>query len=152
LPLPPANLVATARPGGSVQLNWSAPPGTVTYRCYQRDVTAQEQTFTERRLTVTGTAAIATDLTTGHHYEFVGTATNRAGEWGRSFPAPRPVSRAVPFPLPLRFPSVTFLSPLDCPRCESRYDAHKPQNLCACGSPLLARYDLDAIRAAAAMA
>jgi len=43
---------------------------------------------------------------------------------------------------------VTFLSHLSCPRCESRYDAHKPQNLCACGSPLLARYDLDAIRKA----
>jgi len=43
---------------------------------------------------------------------------------------------------------VTFLSHLSCPRCESRYNAHKPQNLCACGSPLLARYDLDAIRKA----
>jgi threonine synthase len=43
---------------------------------------------------------------------------------------------------------VTFLSHLSCPRCESRYAAHKPQNLCACGSPLLARYDLDAIRKA----
>ena len=43
---------------------------------------------------------------------------------------------------------MTFLSHLSCPRCESRYDAHKPQNLCACGSPLLARYDLDAIRKA----
>ena len=43
---------------------------------------------------------------------------------------------------------MTFLSHLSCPRCELRYDAHKPQNLCACGSPLLARYDLDAIRAA----
>jgi threonine synthase len=40
------------------------------------------------------------------------------------------------------------LSHLECPRCAARHDAHRPQNLCACGSPLLARYDLDAVRRA----
>jgi threonine synthase len=41
-----------------------------------------------------------------------------------------------------------FLTHLACPRCGTTYDAGVPQNLCACGSPLLARYDLDAVRAA----
>jgi threonine synthase len=40
------------------------------------------------------------------------------------------------------------LTHLDCPRCAARHDAGRPQNLCPCGSPLLARYDLDGVRAA----
>ena len=39
----------------------------------------------------------------------------------------------------------THLSHLECPRCGERHDAHRPRNLCTCGSPLLARYDLDAV-------
>ncbi len=35
------------------------------------------------------------------------------------------------------------LSHLECARHGTRYDADRPQNLCGCGSPLLARYDLD---------
>ncbi|WP_020521686.1 threonine synthase [Catelliglobosispora koreensis] len=35
-----------------------------------------------------------------------------------------------------------YLSHLDCPRCRKTYDATVLQNLCECGSPLLARYDL----------
>jgi threonine synthase len=42
----------------------------------------------------------------------------------------------------------SYLADLECPRCGARYDADLPQNLCACGSPLLARYDLGAVRAA----
>jgi threonine synthase len=38
------------------------------------------------------------------------------------------------------------LSHLECGRCGSWHDADKPQNLCECGTPLLARYDLDAVR------
>jgi threonine synthase len=38
-----------------------------------------------------------------------------------------------------------FLTHLDCPRCSARYEASRPQNLCRCGSPLLARYDLDSV-------
>ncbi|MFV2102868.1 threonine synthase [Micromonospora sp. LOL_024] len=34
------------------------------------------------------------------------------------------------------------LTHLDCPRCGREHDAGVPQNLCECGSPLLARYDL----------
>jgi threonine synthase len=34
------------------------------------------------------------------------------------------------------------LSHLDCPRCGTRHDADRLQGTCACGSPLLARYDL----------
>ncbi len=39
------------------------------------------------------------------------------------------------------------LSHLECGRCGTRHDADAPQNLCECGTPLLARYDLE--RAAA---
>jgi threonine synthase len=39
------------------------------------------------------------------------------------------------------------LTRLDCPRCGRQHDAFAVQNACVdCGSPLLARYDLDAIR------
>ncbi|HKD98138.1 MAG TPA: threonine synthase [Micromonosporaceae bacterium] len=40
---------------------------------------------------------------------------------------------------------MTFLTDLECPRCGRHHDAHRPANLCDCGSPLLARYDLDAV-------
>jgi threonine synthase len=39
------------------------------------------------------------------------------------------------------------LTHLDCARCHRRYDADVLANLCECGSPLLARYDLAAVRA-----
>ena len=38
---------------------------------------------------------------------------------------------------------MSFLSHLECPACGATYDADVPQNLCRCGSPLLARYDLE---------
>ncbi|MEH1027172.1 threonine synthase [Micromonospora profundi] len=38
-----------------------------------------------------------------------------------------------------------YLTHLDCPRCGLEYAADTVQNLCACGSPLLARYDLPAV-------
>ena len=41
--------------------------------------------------------------------------------------------------------STSYLSHLECPACGATYDADVPQNLCACGSPLLARYDLAAV-------
>lgn len=37
---------------------------------------------------------------------------------------------------------MSYLTHLECPRCHSRYPAEKLTNLCTCGSPLLARYDL----------
>jgi len=43
----------------------------------------------------------------------------------------------------------SHLSHLECGRCGHRHDADVRQNLCVeCGSPLLVRYDLDAVRAA----
>jgi threonine synthase len=40
------------------------------------------------------------------------------------------------------------LSHLDCSRCpDRRYDATQVQGTCECGAPLLARYDLDQVRA-----
>jgi len=41
--------------------------------------------------------------------------------------------------------SMSYLTHLECPKCGKTYDADKPQTLCGCGSPLLARYDLAAI-------
>ncbi|MBP2320323.1 threonine synthase [Kibdelosporangium banguiense] len=41
--------------------------------------------------------------------------------------------------------SLSHLSHLDCPRCGRQYDADVINNLCECGSPLLARYDLASI-------
>lgn len=38
-----------------------------------------------------------------------------------------------------------YLTHLDCPRCGRTYAAEVLQNLCECGSPLLARYDLPAV-------
>jgi threonine synthase len=40
----------------------------------------------------------------------------------------------------------SHLSHLECARCGRRSDADVMSNLCPCGSPLLARYDLDAAR------
>lgn len=86
-PQPPGNVVGTPLPGGSVTLTWTASPGTVTYRVYQRDITAGQADFVEPRLTISGTTATATSLIAGHDYEFVVTATNHVGESGRSLPA-----------------------------------------------------------------
>ncbi|WP_328532822.1 threonine synthase [Micromonospora zamorensis] len=38
-----------------------------------------------------------------------------------------------------------YLTHLDCPRCGKEHAAEVLQNLCECGSPLLARYDLPAV-------
>ncbi|MEU1684026.1 threonine synthase [Micromonospora sp. NPDC005707] len=40
------------------------------------------------------------------------------------------------------------LTHLECPRCGERHPADELRNLCGCGSPLLARYDLAAVAAA----
>ena len=40
----------------------------------------------------------------------------------------------------------SFLAFLECPECRERYDAHQLQTVCRCGSPLLARYDLERAR------
>ncbi|HEV7653126.1 MAG TPA: threonine synthase [Mycobacteriales bacterium] len=37
------------------------------------------------------------------------------------------------------------LTHLECSACGTRYEADRPQNLCRCGHPLLARYDLAAV-------
>lgn len=39
--------------------------------------------------------------------------------------------------------SVTYLHQLECPQCEASYAPDRLHNLCACGSPLLAVYDLE---------
>ena len=40
--------------------------------------------------------------------------------------------------------SYSYLDHLECSRCERAYEAEQPQGVCACGAPLLARYDLRA--------
>lgn len=42
--------------------------------------------------------------------------------------------------------TATHVTNLECSLCGREYEAGKPHNLCACGGPLLVRYDLDAIR------
>ena len=42
--------------------------------------------------------------------------------------------------------SLSTLSHLECPRCGTTLDYSSPRNLCTCGSPLLARYDLERAR------
>lgn len=42
----------------------------------------------------------------------------------------------------------SYLHHLECGRCRDTYDADVVQTVCACGSPLLARYDLDGVGAA----
>jgi threonine synthase len=41
---------------------------------------------------------------------------------------------------------MTTLTHLECSLCGKRHDASQPQNLCECGGPLLARYDLATVR------
>lgn len=43
----------------------------------------------------------------------------------------------------------SYLDHLECPKCGTTYDPDQPQQLCSCGSPLLARYDLHSLSKAA---
>ncbi|RFU60460.1 threonine synthase [Peribacillus glennii] len=40
----------------------------------------------------------------------------------------------------------SYLSHLECPKCSSIYSAEEVQQLCQCGSPLLAKYRLDEVK------
>ncbi|MGY4688299.1 threonine synthase [Salibacterium sp. K-3] len=44
------------------------------------------------------------------------------------------------------FQAYSYLSHLYCPRCSRKYDADGPQHVCSCRSPLLAAYDMDALK------
>jgi len=39
----------------------------------------------------------------------------------------------------------SYITHLECPRCGLQYSSDELHNLCSCGSPLFARYDLDAM-------
>lgn len=43
---------------------------------------------------------------------------------------------------------ISYLTHLKCPKCGKTYDADKVTQLCLCGSPLLAQYDLESARKA----
>ncbi|MDG9674448.1 fibronectin type III domain-containing protein [Micromonospora sp. DH14] len=88
LPAAPVGLTADAQADGAIKLAWTASPGDVWYRIYQRDVTAGETELTAWPLPVAnGTTATAQYLSHDHEYEFVIASTNQAGESGRSSPA-----------------------------------------------------------------
>jgi threonine synthase len=40
----------------------------------------------------------------------------------------------------------SYFSHLECPSCGQQYSGREPTNFCSCGRPLLARYDLAAVR------
>ncbi|MHB1652050.1 MAG: threonine synthase [Desulfitobacteriaceae bacterium] len=42
----------------------------------------------------------------------------------------------------------SFLTHLECPKCGKTYDPDQPNQLCSCGGPLLARYDLEGVKRA----
>jgi threonine synthase len=46
----------------------------------------------------------------------------------------------------ITFVPYSALTHLECSRCGIRYDARQVQGTCSCGSPLLARYDMDRVR------
>ena len=46
----------------------------------------------------------------------------------------------------IEWQSMTTLTHLECSQCGQTYDAGMPHNLCECGGPLLARYDLEKAR------
>ncbi|MFI6505362.1 phospholipase A2 [Nonomuraea typhae] len=81
VPPAPGGLVATAGVAGDVKLTWDASDPGVTYRLYQRDVSAGETLFTES-VTDDPYAETATvkDLVATHVYEFKVTAVNDIGE------------------------------------------------------------------------
>lgn len=41
----------------------------------------------------------------------------------------------------------SFLTHLECPKCGKTYNPDQPHQLCSCGAPLLARYDLEKAKA-----
>src|SRR6187551_1230203 len=77
--------------------------------------------------------------------------TGRAATaWRQAYVAPstaqQPGRRLGPLSVGRTLASVTFLTHLECPRCAARFNAARRTNLCtACSSPLLARYDLEAV-------
>ncbi|GAA0326395.1 threonine synthase [Bacillus carboniphilus] len=40
----------------------------------------------------------------------------------------------------------SYVSYLKCPKCSERYESNQKQQLCKCGSPLLVKYDLEALK------
>ncbi len=42
--------------------------------------------------------------------------------------------------------SYSYVSHLECPKCHEVYPEHEVQQLCACGAPLLVRYDLEKVK------
>lgn len=42
----------------------------------------------------------------------------------------------------------SYLSHLECSHCDKTYEANQLQQLCTCGKPLLARYDLASLKEA----
>ncbi|MEV0203389.1 fibronectin type III domain-containing protein, partial [Nonomuraea sp. NPDC050691] len=97
VPAAPTGLRATASADGDVTLAWTAAEGGVTYRVYQRDVTAGETLFAE----VPADDRFATTITLSglrkaHTYEFKVTAVNTVGESPPTNLAQATVTLALP--------------------------------------------------------
>ena len=56
------------------------------------------------------------------------------------------VATSAPMKGPIVAMSYSYLTHLECARCSRTYAADIVQNLCKCGNPLLARYDLPTLR------
>lgn len=94
----PADLVATAKADGTIDLSWSpvAAQGA-HYVVSQRDLTAGDTVMTRWRSPVFGaTTAVARNLESGHTYEFVVAAANMAGVGPTSVPAQATVRTPTP--------------------------------------------------------
>ncbi|MEU9511147.1 fibronectin type III domain-containing protein [Micromonospora sp. NPDC048169] len=80
-PAAPSGLTASVQADGTIKLAWTASPGEVWYRIYQRNLTAGETVFSAWPAPVAeGTTATAEYVTHGHEYEFKVAATNAGGE------------------------------------------------------------------------
>ncbi|MEU4446678.1 fibronectin type III domain-containing protein [Actinosynnema sp. NPDC050801] len=96
-PAEPTGLTAQAQGDGSVKLAWTAPGEGHWYWVYQRDVTANEATFTKGLYPATENRAQPGLLINGHTYEFKVTAVNPGGVEG---PAGATVTATARYVLP----------------------------------------------------
>ncbi|MFG1672847.1 fibronectin type III domain-containing protein [Micromonospora sp. NPDC049282] len=81
VPAAPANLTATARADGQIDLAWQGPSEGVQFLVRQRDVTAGETEFTQLPLPITSCCAMTAGyLTHGHEYEYTVSASNLGGD------------------------------------------------------------------------
>ena len=95
----PTSLAASSLPDGTIALSWQPVGGAgwISYRVFERDVTAGDTGFTPAVTVGQGAGvATATSLTAGHTYQFVVSAYNSGGDGPRSSPATATATVAPP--------------------------------------------------------